>query len=71
MSIFPVNIKESFGDPKSAFYEEKEMLESILPYTFCNKCGDKVTFKRGYVMHSITFGGADGAWCSKKCLEAD
>jgi hypothetical protein len=66
--IYPVRILEWYGNSKNAFYSEKEMLEIILPYLKCENCGKPVTFKKGYVMHSITFGGPDEAWCCKKCL---
>jgi hypothetical protein len=70
MSIFPVKIKEWFYDPESPFYDQKSFMANELKNKNlkCHKCGKNVT-KKGYVMHSIFFGGPDEAWCSKKCME--
>jgi hypothetical protein len=68
MSVYPVKINKWYveGEP---FGEEIPHLKSILRYLRCCKCGKKIRWDRGYVMHSITFGGPDNCWCSKKCLE--
>lgn len=70
MSIFPVRIKEWYV-PEKPFGSEIETLKAILPILGCSHCGKKIRWDRGYVMHSITYGGPDGRWCSKKCLEAE
>jgi len=68
MSIYPVRIKEWYVEEK-AFGAHIDTLKWILKYHKCDECGKRIRWDRGYVMHSITFGGPDGAWCSKKCLE--
>jgi hypothetical protein len=67
MSIYPVRIKEWYVEGKP-FGAEMPMLKSMLRCLPCIQCGKKIRWDRGYVMHSITFGGPDGRWCSKKCL---
>jgi len=64
VSIYAVSIKEWYYDKKSSFHEELEMLKCISPL-YCSDCGKEVDHKTGYVMHSITFGGPDGAWCEE------
>jgi hypothetical protein len=66
MSIYPVKINRWYlcGE----WRDEGEFLKSLLPSIRCETCGKQVTW-RGWVMHSITFGGPCEAWCSKKCLE--
>lgn len=70
MSIWPVRIKEWYVESKP-FGDQIETLKIILSVFKCDKCGKKVRWDRGYAMHSITFGGPSGLWCSKKCLEAE
>jgi len=69
MSIYPVRIKEWYVEGKP-FGECIPMLKGMLNFYSCIQCGKKIKWNRGYVMHSITYGGPDGRWCSKKCLEA-
>ena len=66
MSIYPVKIKEWYT--AESFKKEMPLLKTMLKFIKCKECGNKVTVKNGWVMHSITFGGPDGAWCSEKCL---
>ena len=65
--IYPVKINEWYKKG-GAFDSEREMLRAILPHLKCETCGKPVTW-RGWVLHSITFGGPGEAWCSKKCLK--
>ena len=67
MSIYPVKITEWYNQ-KTEFKSEVKTLKILLPNLKCHKCGNPIEWKKGYVMHSITFGGPDEAWCSKKCL---
>lgn len=73
MSIYPVRIDEWYDDPKSAFFSERDMLKTILEFSKCCECGAPMADKwdKGFVMHAITFGGPDGAWCSLQCLNGD
>lgn len=66
--IYPVKIRENYE--KGPFAEEAKTLRDMLPSLKCSVCKGPVTWQRGYVMHSITFGGPDGSYCCKKCLEA-
>jgi hypothetical protein len=70
MSIYPVRIKEWYVEGKP-FGSEIDTLKMILRHFTCDKCGKRIRWDRGYVMHSITFGGPCGSWCSKKCLEGE
>ena len=70
MSIYPVKINDWYNKKGSVFYEEREMLKIMMPLKCC-VCKKEFDFPNGYVMHSITFGGPDGAWCSKKCLNRE
>ncbi len=75
--IYPVSIQEWYVDEfneegrRNPFHECLDDLREILPYLKCEKCGSEITEKDGFVMHSITFGGPSGAWCSEKCLNDD
>lgn len=72
MSIYPVKISDWYvkGNP---FGKEIPMLKSILDsgYFNCLRCKKPVPWDRGYVMHSITFGGPSECWCSVECLEVE
>lgn len=68
MSIYPVKITEWYNK-NTVFKSEISSLKIMLPNLKCYKCGGDITWGKGYVMHSITFGGPDEAWCSKKCLK--
>jgi hypothetical protein len=66
MSIYPVRIKKWYVEDQP-FGEHIDMLKAMLKIYVCKECGGKIGWDEGWVMHSITFGGPDGAWCSKKC----
>ena len=68
MSIYPVKI-DKWYNKKSSFKTEIKMLKTMLPYLRCVECGGKIEWSKGYVMHSITFGGPDESWCSLECLK--
>ena len=72
MSIYAVKIsgKDGWYVKGQAFETEIQSLRNILPYLKCEVCGKPVTWRAGYVMHSITFGGPDQAYCGAKCLKA-
>lgn len=66
--IFPVRIKEYYET--GPFADEAGTLRDMLPWLKCAVCKGPISWRSGYVMHSITFGGPDESYCSKKCLEA-
>lgn len=70
MSIYPVKITEWYNK-KTAYKTEVETLKILLPNLKCQECGNNIEWKKGYVMHSITFGGPDEAWCCNKCLNGE
>jgi hypothetical protein len=67
MSIYPVRINEWYVKDRP-FGKEVEFLECMLPHLKCEECKKPITWDEGYVMHSITYGGPDEAWCSALCL---
>ena len=72
MSIYPVKISEWYVEGKP-FGEEIEKLKEMLEFAcfYCSVCKKPVSRENGYVMHSITFGGASETWCSEECLNND
>ena len=68
MSIYPVKIKEWYVKGKP-FGDEIPMLKSLLKSFPCIVCGSKVEWDKGWVMHSITFGGPNEVWCSDQCIK--
>lgn len=68
MSIYPVRIKEWYVKDQP-FGKQIDMLKAMLEFYVCKRCGKQIEWDDGWVMHSITFGGPDGAWCSEKCLD--
>lgn len=73
MSIYPVPIKGWYKDPfdkcdMRAFGGEYKKLKTILPHLRCHVCSKPITERWGWVMHSITYGGPDEAFCTKKCV---
>jgi len=68
MSIYPVKINEWYVEGKP-FGTEIDTLKMMLPHIECHRCRKPISWDEGYVMHSITYGGPDAAWCSKECME--
>jgi len=70
MSIYPVRIKK-WWPPKDRTEENvlsRQLIQSLLPWHPCMKCGDKVKMRNGWVHHSMPFGHGD-AWCTEYCLK--
>lgn len=73
MSVYPVKISEWYqgiDDIKNT--PHKELMEYLTSEDIldCDVCGAPVSWSKGYVEHSLTYGGPNGAWCSKACLSS-
>lgn len=65
MSIYPVRLSEwyPFGD------EMYSVASSVVEFTRCYACGDKVRYKAAVGHHSLPWGYGD-LWCSWKCCHS-